>query len=164
MQSMSNEEYLDSEEFWKNDYDVRFFKVNENGSEWWIVSDKKNGRSVNCTSMLAGFKIANTAMERKLMMELSIDHSNILSKAGDLLGFKCTTSSNRMKYQKYYDGIWHDRDEHYTEDKSVQLIREKRSYTERYYCNKCGEYDLEIMENDDPVLECFKCGGSINKL
>lgn len=102
MQLLSNEEYLELEEFWKHRYDIKFKKVNENGTEWWEVIDKLNiQKRVSCTSMLAAFKIAHTAMERREGLSLSIDHNNILRKAARLIGFNVLREDELMRYKQY---------------------------------------------------------------
>lgn len=102
MQFLSNEEYLDYEEFWKDRYEIKFIKVNENGTDWWQVVDKLNPyKRISCTSMLAAFKIAHTAMERKMRIKLSTDNKNILRKTARLLGYPITMEEEMIRYARY---------------------------------------------------------------
>jgi len=87
MKALSDEYYLDSENFWKHRFTVKFVKVNGDGTEWWQVYHQK--KSVNCNSMLSAFKIAHTAQEILEGFELSIDHTIVIRKAKILTGGFC---------------------------------------------------------------------------
>lgn len=108
MQRLNNEQYLDTEDFWKYDFKVEFIQHNKNGTEKWKVTNLDNEYFTHCTSMLAAFKIAHTAMERKEGYQLSIDHSNILRKAGEILGYSIINYSYMMKYCQFFNNVWHD--------------------------------------------------------
>ena len=169
MQSLTDEQFLDSENFWKKDFGVRFIKCNPDGSEEWMVIHKNTPAAVFCNSMLCAFKIANTAMERKMMMKLSIDHSNILSKAGELLGFPTASCLQRMTYKKYYGG-WNESSQYNVKDYFGAKSKRKKnpekelSFTIKYHCCKCGKYSLELLLDDEEVTECYKCGGPVTRL
>jgi predicted nucleic acid-binding Zn ribbon protein len=173
MRALSNEQFLDSEECWKDDFKIQFVRINKDGSEWWKVWH--NGRSVSCNSMLMAFKIANTAWERLNKLHLSIDHSMVLDKAAALINY----SYERMLYYRWHNGAWHKpRSQRVKEAKAkagkpVKETKEtkkleKRSerymaVTKTYECPKCGAYEVEMGMNEE-LEKCIKCDTPIKRV
>ena len=166
MQRLTNEEYLDTENFWKDYFDVKFIKVNPNGTECWKVTNKETGHFSYCSSMLQAFKVAHTACERMEGYNLSIDHRYVLDKACMVLGVSDLYSQQYMKYYRYYDKKWHEPKNHterpiykYGECNPTKIKEKEKHEREiiksfKATCNECNKEVKDI----DKIFKCEVCG------
>ncbi len=109
---MTNDDFLDSEDYWKEDFTVKFIRVNPDGSEWWQVRNPTLNNVVSCNSMLQAFKIAYLAKELLendcIKAKINANGSAIL-KAEWLLYVSKKTEYKEHKQNKdrFYRGKWH---------------------------------------------------------
>ena len=115
---MTNEQFLDSENYWKEDFIVKFVKVNADETEWWQIINPTLKRVVSANSMLQAFKIAFLAEEYLQYEELYTDcNSSAKWKAEHLAGMDeiYTEEDKKMEYElhkmrgdRFYNGKWHE--------------------------------------------------------
>lgn len=103
------DDLLDSEHYWKDNFDVQFVQVNEDGSEWWRVIHKESKRVVSCNSMVQAFRICLLAQERLDLghVESYYNHSALTKACYLIYGTKyIKTETYKMLGYKYYNNKW----------------------------------------------------------
>jgi hypothetical protein len=116
--TLTNEQFLDSEDYWKDDFIVKFVKVNPDGSEWWQIINPTLKRIVSANSMLQAFKIAFIAEEYLEDKEVHTDcNSSAKWKAEHLSGMddimtvedkRIERELHKMRGDRFYNGKWHE--------------------------------------------------------
>ena len=115
---MTNEEFLDSEDYWKEDFKVKFIRKNADGTEWWHIINPTLKRFVSANTMLQAFKIAFLAEE---FLEDKESRTNCNStaklKAEHLSGMDNIVTQedenkeyifHKLRGDRFYDGKWHE--------------------------------------------------------
>lgn len=107
---MSNEEFLDSEDFWKDDFIVKFVQINKDGTEWWQIINPTLKNVVSCNTMLQAFKIAYLA-EELLRNDVITTKCNSYAKLKAewlLYGMDNVTYEDHKRIgDVFYNGKWH---------------------------------------------------------
>lgn len=164
MQRLSNEDYLETEDFWKDYFDVKFIKENKNNTELWKVINKETDDFVLCNSMLMAFKIAHTACERLEGYQISTDHRNVLNKACVVLGKNSLNSFHIMRYEAFYYNKWHtdktDRPVYMLGDVNKKEYQKRRLEKEKVICDEC---EKEYILDSGNIFECEVCASHICK-
>lgn len=107
---MTTEEILDSENYWKHDFEIKLISINKDKVEWWIITYLETKNSVSCTSMLQAFKIAYLSEERLDLGYIKSKFGKLTErKAGILLYGNTLQTTHRLNGDMYYNRSWHNK-------------------------------------------------------